>query len=197
MNIDPKVVMQLREMTGAGIVDAKNALEEALGDLASAAELLRKKGVTKAATRSERATAEGLVNAYIHANGKVGAMVELLCETDFVARTEQFTRLAHDLAMQVAAANPLYLKPEDVPPEVVAKEREIAAEEIAGAGKPPEIVEKIVTGKLEKFYSDACLLKQTFIKDEDITVEELIGQVIAKTGENIQILRFVRMTLGV
>lgn len=196
MTIDPKIVMQLREMTGAGIVDSKNALEEAGGDLAAAAEILRKKGVAKAAKKSERATAEGVVHAYIHANGKLGVMVEILCETDFVARTEQFQALAHDVAMHIAAANPLYLRPEDVPAEVVAKEKEMYAEEVAGSGKPPEIVEKIVSGKLERYYSETCLLRQPFVKDEDVTIEELVKQTIAKIGENVQIGRFVRMALG-
>ncbi len=196
MTIDPKIVMQLREMTGAGIVDAKKALDETGGDLAKAADLLREKGIVKAAGKSDRATAEGLVHAYIHSNGKVGAMVELLCETDFVARTEQFKELAHDLAMHVAAANPLWLAPEDVPAEVVAKEKEMYAAEVAGSGKPAEIVEKIVLGKLEKYYAETCLLKQTFVKDEDLTVEERVKGAIAKLGENIRIGRFSRMTLG-
>jgi len=196
MTVDPKIVMQLREMTGAGIVDSKKALDEANGDLAAAAEILRKKGVAKASGKSERATAEGLVHSYIHANGKLGVMVELLCETDFVARTDQFKELVHDIAMHIAAANPLYLKPEDVPADVIAKEKEMYASEVAGSGKPAEIVEKIVSGKLEKFYSDTCLLRQSFVKDEDITVEELVKQTIAKIGENVQIGRFVRFALG-
>ncbi|TAL18970.1 elongation factor Ts [Patescibacteria group bacterium] len=196
MTIDPKIIMQLREMTGAGIVDAKKALEDSGGDLAAAADALRAKGLAKAAGKSGRATAEGLVHAYIHSNGKVGAMVELLCETDFVARTEQFKELAHDLAMHIAAANPLYLKPEDVPAEVAAKEKEIYAAEIAGSGKSPEIVEKIVAGKLEKYYSEVCLLRQTFVKDEDITVGERVQHAIAQLGENIQVRRFARFALG-
>lgn len=196
MTIDPKIVMQLREMTGAGIVDSKKALDEANGDLATAADILRKKGVAKAAGKSERATAEGLVHAYIHSNGKLGVMVEILCETDFVARTDQFQALIHDVAMHIAAANPLYLRPEDVPAAVVEKEKEMYASEVAGSGKPAEIVEKIVSGKLERFYSETCLLRQPFVKDEDITVEDLVKQAIAKIGENIQIGRFVRLALG-
>ena len=196
MTVDPKIVMQLREMTGAGIVDSKKALDEANGDLAAAADILRKKGVAKAAGKSERTTAEGVVHAYIHANGKLGVMVEILCETDFVARTDQFQALAHDVAMHIAAANPLYLRPEDVPAAVVEKEKEMYAEEVAGSGKPAEIVEKIVSGKLERFYSETCLLRQPFVKDEDISVDELVKQTIAKIGENIQIGRFSRMALG-
>lgn len=196
MMIDSKTILQLRETTGAGIVDAKKALEEAGGDLAKAADALRAKGIAKAAGKSDRATAEGLVHAYIHGAGKVGAMVEVLCETDFVARTEQFQELAHDLAMHVAASNPLYLRPEDVPADVVAKEKELYAAEVAGSGKPQAIVEKIAYGKLEKFYDETCLLRQSFVKDEDITVDERVKQAIAKLGENIQVRRFARFTLG-
>ena len=195
MTVDAKSVMQLRQMTGAGIVDAKKALEEAGGDLAVAADLLRKKGVIKAAGKSDRTTAEGIVHSYIHANGKVGAMIELLCETDFVARTEQFQELAHDIAMHVAASNPLYLKPEEIPAHILSKEKEMYAAEVAGSGKPADIVEKIVTGKLEKYYSDVCLLNQSFVKDEDITVEERVKHAIAQLGENIQIRHFARMSL--
>lgn len=188
--------MQLREMTSAGIVDAKNALEETNGDLQAAAELLRKKGVIKAASKSERITSEGMVHSYIHSNGKVGTMIELLCETDFVARTDQFKELAHDIAMHIAAANPLYLKPEDVPAALVEKEKEMYTAEIIGSGKPPEIIEKIIAGKLEKYYADVCLLKQAYVKDEDITVDERVKHAIAQLGENIQIRRFVRMSLA-
>lgn len=196
MAIDGKAVMQLREMTSAGIVDAKNALEETNGDLQAAAELLRKKGVIKAASKSERITSEGMVHSYIHSNGKVGTMIELLCETDFVARTDQFKELAHDIAMHIAAANPLYLKPEDVPAALVEKEKEMYTAEIIGSGKPPEIIEKIIAGKLEKYYADVCLLKQAYVKDEDITVDERVKHAIAQLGENIQIRRFVRMSLA-
>ncbi len=196
MTIDPKVVMQLREMTGAGIVDAKKALDETNGDLAAASDLLRKKGIAKAGGKADRATAEGMIHSYIHANGKVAVLVEILCETDFVARTERFQELGHDLAMHIAAANPLYLRPEDVPEGVVTKEKEMYAEEVAGSGKPKEIVEKIVSGKLQKYFSDVCLLNQAFVKDEDLTVEERVKHAVAQLGENIQVRRFVRMTLG-
>ena len=193
---DSSLVMKLREMTGAGILDAKKALDETGGDLEKAVELLRKKGAIKAAKKGERETAEGVVHAYVHANGKVGAMLELLCETDFVARNAQFQELAHDLAMHIAATNPLYIRPEDVSPEVLAKEREIWAAEFAGGEKPAAVVEKILEGKVQKYYSETCLLKQAFVKDEDITIEELLQQAVAKLGENIQVKRFVRFALG-
>lgn len=194
--VDSKLVMQLREQTGAGVLEAKKALEETGGDLEKAAEILRKKGAVKAAGKTERQTREGLVHAYVHSNNKVGALVEVLCETDFVARNTEFQELAHDIAMQVAASDPLYVKVEDVPPEVVEKEKEIWLEEIRGQEKPPSVIEKILQGKLEKWFEDVCLLKQPFIKDEDVTIEELISQKIAKIGENIQIKRFVRYGLG-
>ncbi|MBI4995168.1 elongation factor Ts [Candidatus Peregrinibacteria bacterium] len=193
--IDSKLIIQLREQTGAGIVEAKKALEESGGDLAKAAEFLRKNGVIKAASKSERQTKDGLVHAYVHPNNKVGVLIEVLCETDFVSRNPEFQELTHDLAMQAAATDPLYIKPEDVPPEVIEKEREIWLEEIRGQEKPPAVIEKILQGKLEKWLEDTCLLNQSFIKDEDITVGELVQQKIAKVGENIQVKRFVRFSL--
>lgn len=192
---DAKQVMELRALTNAGVMDAKAALDEAGGDVQKAAELLRKKGIAKADKKSDRATAEGVIHAYVHANGKVGAMVEVLCETDFVARNEQFQQFVHDLAMHVVAANPLYVRAEDVPAEVLEKEKQVFIEEVAAAGKPPEIVEKIVSGKMEKYLTDVCLLKQPFVKDEDVTIEELMKSVTAKVGENIKVKRFVRMSL--
>lgn len=192
---DAKTVMQLREITGAGIMDAKGALEETGGNLEQAAELLRKKGIVKAEKKGDRATSEGLIHSYVHSNNKVGAMVEVLCETDFVARNEQFQSFVHDLAMHIVACNPLYVQPSDVPAELIEKEKQMYVEEVAGSGKPADIVEKIVTGKLEKYLSDICLLKQPFIKDEDMTVEELIKTVTSKIGENIKVKRFVRMSL--
>ncbi|MDP3985597.1 MAG: translation elongation factor Ts [bacterium] len=195
MAIDPKLVMTLREQTGAGMMDAKRALEESGGNLDAAADLLRKQGIAKAAKKAERATGEGLVHSYTHSNGKVGSMVEVLCETDFVARTEQFKNFVHDIAMQVAATNPLYVGPAEVPAEVIEKEKEMARHEFEGSGKPKEVVEKIIEGKLEKYYTDVCLLKQAFIKDEDVTIEEHMKNTIAKLGENIQIRRFARFSL--
>lgn len=190
--MDPKLIMTLRNATGAGVLDAKKALEECGGDVSKAAEALRKKGQAKAAARQERTTREGLVGHYIHATGKVGALVEVACETDFVARSEEFRSLVHDLAMHVTASNPLYLSPDDIPSEVLAKEKEIATAEFAGSGKPAAVIEKIAEGKLAKYYTDTCLLNQPFIKDEDVTVAERIQQAIAKTGENIQVRRFCR-----
>lgn len=192
---DARQIMELRQMTGAGVLDAKQALESTGGDLQKAAEELRKKGQAKAAKKAERATAEGLVGSYLHATGKVGALVAIACETDFVARSDEFRSLVHDLAMHIAASNPLYARREEMPPELVAKEREIASAEFAGSGKPPAVIEKIVDGKLAKFYADSCLLEQLFVKDEDITVQQRIEQSIAKLGENIQVKRFVRFSL--
>ena len=191
--VDSKLVMQLREQTGAGVLEAKRALEESGGNIAAAIDNLRKSGALKAAKKSERATCEGLVHAYIHGNGKVGVLVEVLCETDFVARNPEFVALTNDLAMQIAAMNPLYVKPEDIPQEVVEKERAIYAQE--AAGKPANVAEKIVQGKLEKWYSEVCLMNQPFIKDEDQTMAQLIQSKIAKLGENIQVRRFVRFAL--
>lgn len=191
--IDSKLVMQLREQTGAGVLDAKRALEETNGDIPAAIDYLRKSGSLKAAKKSDRATNEGLVHAYIHGGGRVGVLVELLCETDFVARNPEFAELAHEIAMQVAATNPLYVKPEDIADEVVEKEKSMYAQEIVG--KPGNIAEKILTGKLEKWYAEVCLMRQPFIKDEDLTIEDVIKAKIAKLGENIQVRRFVRYSL--
>lgn len=193
--ISSQDVMQLRAQTGAGIMDAKTALAEAGGDVARAAEILRKKGVLKAGAKSDRATHEGLVHAYVHSNNKVGALVEVLCETDFVARNEQFQSFVHDIAMQVVATNPLYVSSDDVPSDVLAKEKELAADEFSGSGKPQSVIEKIVEGKLGKYFSEVCLMKQVFIKDEDVTIEEYVKNTIAKLGENIQVRRFVRFSL--
>ncbi len=194
--ITAAAVSSLREMTGAGMMDAKRALVEADGDLQKAAEGLRKSGIIKAASKAERATNEGRVHAYIHSNGKVGAMVEVLCETDFVARNEAFVEFCNDLAMHIAASAPEYLSPTEVPAEVVEKEKEIYRAEIEGQGKPAEIVEKIVQGKLEKFYGEICLLNQVFIKDDTKTIDEFIKEKIATIGENIQVRRFARFVLG-
>ncbi len=193
--IDAKTVSELRAMTGAGIVECKKALEETGGDLAAAAELLRKKGIAKAGSKSDRNTSEGLVYAYVHGNGKVGALVEVLCETDFVARTDGFKELCHELALQVAAMNPLYVSKEMIPDEVVEKEKSIYAEEFAGSSKPSDVIAKIMEGKLSKWHSDVCLMNQAYIKDEDKTVEELVKETIAKCGENIQVKRFTRFAM--
>lgn len=197
MSIDLSSITKVREMTGAGIVDVKKALEEAGGDMEKTIDILRKKGAVKAAKKAaERTTKEGVVEAYTHAGGKVGVLVELLCETDFVARNEEFKALAHDLALHIAAMDPIYVSAEVVPSEVVEKEKSIATEEFAGSGKPPSVIEKIVEGKISKWYSDTCLLSQAFIKDEDVTIQDLINNASAKVGEKIEVKRFCRFAIG-
>ncbi len=193
MAIDAKTVAQLREMTGAGMMDAKRALEEANGDLAAATDTLRKKGLAKAEKKGDRATSEGRVYAYVHASGKMGALVEILCETDFVARNDAFTELCKDVAMHVAATDPLYVRREDVPPEVVEKQRMMFKEEVQG--KPDDIVEKIVDGKMAKYFSEVCLLEQAFVKDDEKTVDQLLKAAISSIGENMQIRRFARFSI--
>lgn len=195
MSIDAKTVAELRSMTGAGMMDAKKALEETDGDLEKAAQYLREKGIAKAAKKADRATNEGRVHAYIHSNGKLGAMVEVLCETDFVARNESFIEFCHDLALHVSAMDPLYLTRGDVPMELVEKERAIYTVEMEGAGKPAEVVAKIVEGKLNKWYSEIVLMEQPFIKDEDQTIEEFVKEKIASLGENMQVRRFTRFNI--
>ncbi|TAL49806.1 translation elongation factor Ts [Patescibacteria group bacterium] len=195
MTIDAKTVAELRSMTGAGMMDAKKALEETGGDLEKAGQYLREKGIAKAAKKLDRATNEGRVHAYIHSNGKLGAMVEVLCETDFVARNEAFVDFCHDLALHVSALDPLYLTRADVPLELVEKERAIYTAEMEGAGKPEEVIAKIVDGKLNKWYSEVVLMEQPFIKDEDQTIEEFVKSKIASLGENMQIRRFARFNL--
>lgn len=196
MAVDAKLVKKLREMTGAGILDCKKALEETNGNLEEAVELLRKKGIAKAAKKAGRETKEGLIHSYIHAGGRVGVLLELNCETDFVARNETFKELANELALQIAAMKPKWVKREDVPEEIVAKEGEIAREAAIAEGKPEHIAEKIVEGKVNKFFQENCLLEQKYIKDESKTIEELIKEYIAKIGENIQVGRFCRFEIG-
>jgi elongation factor Ts len=196
MAVDAKLVKTLREMTGAGMLECKSALEEANGDLELAVEILRKKGVAKAAKKAGRETKEGLIHAYIHAGGRIGVLLELNCETDFVARNELFKELANEIALQIAAMKPQYVKREDIPREVVEKEGEIAREAAVAEGKPAHIAEKIAEGKLEKFYKEVCLYEQPYIKDDKKTVEELVKEYIAKIGENIQVRRFCRYELG-
>lgn len=192
MQIDTKLIMQLRNQTGAGMKDCQEALIEADGDLAKALDALRKKGAKIAGKRAEKETKEGIIYAYIHANNKVGAMIELSCETDFVAKTEGFKQLAHDLAMQIAAQSPLYVAPEDVPEELVNKEKEMYKEQLLAEGKPEAMLEKILEGKINKWYQDVCLIKQQFIKNEDITVEEYINEKVASMGEKVKITSFCR-----
>ncbi len=196
MAVDAKLVKTLREMTGAGMLECKAALEEANGDLETAVEILRKKGIAKASKKAGRETKEGLIHSYIHAGGRIGVLLELNCETDFVARNELFKELANEIALQIAAMKPQYVKREDVPREVVEKEAEIAIEAAKAEGKPQHIAEKIAEGKVEKFYKEVCLYEQPYIKDDKKTIENLIKEYIAKIGENIQVRRFCRYELG-
>jgi len=188
---DKATIIQIRNKTGAGIMDIKEALEAAGGDEDKALELLRKKGQKIAAKRAERDAGEGWVGSYVHATGKVAALVRLQCETDFVARNPQFQELAHDIAMHVVAANPVYLNPSDVPAEIIEKEREIYREE-AGTDKPAEILEKIVEGKVAKYFAETCLIEQPFIKDDSRTIRQLIEEATAAIGEKIEIGGFSR-----
>jgi elongation factor Ts len=188
------MVGNLREKTGAGLLDCKKALTEANGNVEEAITILRKRGVASAAKKAERATREGLVESYIHVGGKVGVMIEVNCETDFVARTDEFKSLCRDLCLQIAAANPACVRREDVPEADVAKEREIAAAQVQG--KPPAAIQKIIEGKLEKYFSTVCLLDQPFVKQPEKAVKDIITEKIAKIGENIQVRRFVRYQLG-
>ncbi|NIO04443.1 MAG: translation elongation factor Ts [Proteobacteria bacterium] len=194
--IDGNLVKELRQRTGAGIMDCKRALEETAGNLEKAIDHLRKKGLAKAAKKSGRVTKEGLVGSYIHAGGKIGVLVELNCETDFVTKTDEFQGLLKDTAMQIAASNPLYLDRGKVPEEVIEKERQILRTQAIDSGKPEKVIDRIVEGRLEKFFSEVCLLDQPFIKDPDMTVQEVLNTVISKIGENIAIRRFTRYQVG-
>jgi len=194
--ITAQMVKELRQETGAGVLDCKQALEAHEGDFELAAAYLREKGMVAADKRAEREAKEGLIGSYIHAGCRVGALVEVNCETDFVARTEEFQALAHDLAMQVVATKPCYLTREDVPAEVLEKERADYLAEVAHSGKPEEVIERIVEGKLQKFYEEACLMEQPFIKDPAITVGELVKQKNALMGENVVVRRFARFEVG-
>ncbi|NLZ39404.1 MAG: translation elongation factor Ts [Firmicutes bacterium] len=194
--IPASVVKELREKTGAGMMDCKKALVETGGDLEKAIEYLREKGLAAAAKKAGRVAAEGLVDSYIHLGGRIGVLVEVNCETDFVARTEEFREFVRDIAMQIAATNPQFLSREDVPVEVLEKEREILRTQALNEGKPENVVEKIVSGRLEKFYKENCLLEQAFIRDPDITITDLLQEKISKIGENISIRRYARFELG-
>lgn len=196
MQITPVMIKDLRDKTGAGIMDCKEALTASNGAMDEAIDFLRKKGLQAAAKRAARSTQEGMVGSYIHGGGRLGVLVEVNCETDFVARTDDFQVLVHDLAMQVAASHPLYLDREDVPAEVITKEQEIYEEQAKASGRPPQAVPKIVEGRLEKYFQDVCLLDQPFVKDPGMTVQDLIKANIAKMGENITVRRFVRFQLG-
>ena len=190
------LVKELREKTGAGMMDCKQALSASGGDMTKAIEFLRKKGLATAQKRAGRATSEGTIATYIHMGGKLGVMVEVNCETDFVAKNEAFQECAKNIAMHIAASNPIAVRPEDVPAETIAKEKEIYAAQARETGKPEKVIEKIVEGKLKKFYEDSCLLNQAYVRNPDITVADLLNELVAKIGENISIKRFVRFQVG-
>jgi elongation factor Ts len=196
VKIDAQDVKALRERTGSGIMDCKKALAEAEGDFAKATDILRKKGAAEAHRKVGRATREGLIGFYLHFGGKIGVLVELNCETDFVANTSDFQALAKDLAMQVASARPAYVAREDVSTKVLDKEKEIYKEQALAEGKPEKIIERIVEGKLNKFFTETCLMEQPFVKEDDITVTERVRRTISKLGENITVRRFVRFQVG-
>ena len=196
MAIDAKIVKQLRDKTGAGMMDCKNALTESNGDLDGAVDHLRKSGAAKAEKKGERATKEGLVYSYIHAGGRLGVMIEVNCETDFVAKTDGFIELAHNLAMQIAATNPISLDKDSVSNDIVAKEKEIYTDQAKSSGKPDNIIEKMVEGRLSKFYQENCLMEQAYIKDSDKKVVDLMTETIATLGENITISQFTRFAVG-
>lgn len=196
MEISAQMVKDLREKTGAGMMDCKTALAESAGDMEKAIDILRTKGLSRAAKRAGRAAKEGMVGSYIHMGGKIGVLVEVNCESDFVARTDDFVAFVKDIAMQVAASSPQYLSSEDVPEAVLARERDIYRAQVQDAKKPENVIEKIVEGKLKKYYTEVCLLDQPFVKDPNISVSEYLTNMIAKIGENMIIRRFVRFQLG-
>ena len=195
-NISAAQVKELREKTGAPMMDCKQALTEAKGILEEAIVLLRKKGVSVAAKKATRVTSEGSVGHYIHAGGKIGVLVEINCESDFVARTEDFKELVHDIAMHIAASDPKFVRKEDVTPQDIEREKDIYRAQAAATGKPPNIIEKMLAGKMEKFYDEVCLLEQPFIKDQTISISQLIAAKIGKLGENIAVRRFARFKVG-
>jgi len=200
MNIEAQVkakdVYQLRKQTGAGVMDCKKALKESGGDLEKACEVLRKKGIETAAKKQDRQASDGLVGSYIHMDGKTGVLVEVNCETDFVARTEEFKSFVKELTLQIAAQAPRWVAPEDVPEEILAKERDIYGEQVKDSGKPEPVQKKIVEGKIKKFYQENCLLEQEYIRDSSKSVRDLLVETIAKVGENIVVRRFARFRLG-
>ena len=196
ITVDANTVKQLRDKTGAGMMDCKNALTESNGDLELAIDFLRKSGVAKAEKKGLRETKEGLVYSYIHAGGRLGVMIEVNCETDFVAKTDGFVELAHNLAMQIAATNPIAIDKDSVPDDVISKETEIYSEQAKSSGKPDNIIEKMVEGRLSKFYQENCLMEQSYIKDSEKKVNDLMTETIATLGENITISRYTRFAVG-
>ena len=196
MEVSAAAVKNLREKTGAGMMDCKKALAESGGDLDKAVDYLRQKGLAAASKKASRTASDGAIGAYVHPGGKIGVLVELNCETDFVARTPEFQTLLKDIAMQIAAANPRYIRPEEVPTGDLEKEREIYRRQALESGKPEKVVDKIVDGKIDRFYSEVCLLEQSFIKNPDRKVSEVLTDAVARLGENIQVKRFSRYQLG-
>jgi elongation factor Ts len=196
MEITAALVKDLRERTGAGMMECKKALQEAKGDIGEAEVVLRKRGISSAGKKAGRITKQGLIGTYIHAGGQLGVMVEVNCESDFVARTDVFQELVHDVAMHIAAADPRYLRREDVPPEVLEKEKEIARARALLEGKPEKILDRIVEGRLSKFYEEVCLLDQPFVKEATLTIDQFVKTRVAKLGENISVSRFVRYKVG-
>ncbi|MBC8317501.1 MAG: translation elongation factor Ts [Desulfobulbaceae bacterium] len=196
MKITSQMVKELRDRTNSGMMDCKKALTETEGDMEKAVDLLRQKGLAVAAKRADRATSEGIIQTYIHGAGKLGVMVEVGCETDFVAKTDSFIEFAKDIAMHIAAANPVAIGREAVPEELLAREKEIYIKQAQDSGKPENIIEKIVSGKIDKFYSDICLMEQKFVKNPDISVQDMLNELIASLGENISIKRYARFQLG-
>jgi elongation factor Ts len=196
MDITADKVKELRQRTGIGVMECKEALQECLGDMDKAIEALRKKGYARAQTRMDREASQGLVYAYIHLDGRIGVLVEVNCESDFVARNEEFRELSKNIAMQIAAANPRYVGSADVPAAELEQEREIIRAQLKDMNKPPQIIDKIVEGKLKKYYAEVCLLDQPYIKDDKMTIQQLISSYISKFGENIKVRRFARFELG-
>lgn len=196
MKITSQMVKELRDKTSAGMMDCKRALGETDGDMEKAIDLLRQKGLAVARKRADRATKEGIVECYIHAGGKLGVMVEVGCETDFVAKTDDFKAFARDIAMQIAAAGPVAVSRDEVPAAMLDREREIYSAQAQDSGKPQNIIEKIVSGKIEKYLAEVCLLEQKFVKNQDLSVQDLLNELIAKMGENISIKRFARFQIG-
>jgi elongation factor Ts len=194
--IDIAKIQQLRDLTGLGMMDCKRALEETDGDIEKALELLRKKGAAVAAKRATKTTSQGLIQAYIHPGNQVGVLIEINCETDFVANTEDIKRFAHDVCLHIAALKPMYLSPEEVDPKFLEHEKEIMREQLVNSGKSAKIIDQILEGKVTKLYSDVCLLNQPFVKNDQLTVDDVLKELIAKTGENIKIRRFVRFQIG-
>lgn len=197
MSITSQMVKELRDKTNAGMMDCKKALTETGGEMEKAVDLLRQKGLAVAQKRAGRATSEGIIQTYIHAGGKLGVMVEVGCETDFVAKTDSFLDFAKDIAMHIAAVNPVSLSREEVPADLVERERAIYSQQALDSGKPENIVEKIVNGKMDKFYSEVCLMEQKFVKNPDVSIQDLLNEIVASLGENISVKRFARFQVGV